>query len=216
MILHTGAHPLMQLYDAAFTHAGQTCIASKRIYVHASIYDAFMEKFVPACKAMAPGTGYMSPIQNRMQYDKVKSVFDDCHRQNYDFALGQGDLKKETAGFFIPPAIVAKPPDTSRIVQEEPFGPILPVLTWEDDEDVIERANDTDQGLGATLWCRDPERAERIANRLEAGSVWINRGAMPLPTALFGGIKQSGLGGEWGQLGLINYCDARTFHFSKK
>lgn len=192
------------------------CIAAKRLYVHASIYDSFMQKFVQASRELKAGSGFLSPIQNRMQYDKVQSIFHDCRDQKYEFALGDGDLKKEAAGYFVPPAIVARPPEKSRIVQEEPFGPILPVLTWQDDDEVIKRANDSDQGLGATLWCRDLERAERIASRLEAGSVWVNRAAMPMPTALFGGIKQSGIGGEWGSLGLANYCEARTIHFSKK
>ena len=176
-----------------------------------------MDKFTAACKALPVGRGYLSPLQNKMQYAKVRSIFDDCRDKNYTFALGKEelDIKKSTPGFFMSPAIIANPPDNARIVQEEPFGPIVPVLTWEDEDDVISRANDTDQGLGATLWCKDPERAERIASHLEAGSVWVNRGAIPLPTALFGGIKQSGMGGEWGPLGLTSYCDARTFHLAK-
>ena len=191
-------------------------MAAKRIYVHASIFDSFMERFTAFCKKLTPGEGYLSPIQNKMQYEKVKSLYDDCRDQKYLFTLGGASLEEGEPGYFFAPAIVADPPETSRIVQEEPFGPILPVLKWEDEEDVIQRANSTDQGLGATLWCRDPKRAERIATRLEAGSVWVNRGAVPLPTALFGGVKQSGIGGEWGQLGLLTYCNARTLHFSKK
>ncbi|KAJ5123006.1 putative aldehyde dehydrogenase FUS7 [Penicillium atrosanguineum] len=186
-----------------------------RIYVQASIYDEFMKKFTEECKKLIPGKLDLSPIQNKLQYEKVKSLFADCQNQGYEFALGGPDFKQETPGYFIPAAIVDNPPEQSHVVQDEPFGPIAPVLKWEDEEEVIQRANGTDQGLGATLWCRNTEQAERIALRLEAGSVWVNRGVVPLPTALFGGIKQSGLGGEWGQLGLLNYCSARTFHFAK-
>ncbi|KAJ5321504.1 putative aldehyde dehydrogenase FUS7 [Penicillium atrosanguineum] len=196
-------------------HAGQTCIAAKRIYVQASIYDEFMKKFTEECKKLIPGKLDLSPIQNKLQYEKVKSLFADCQNQGYEFALGGPDFKQEIPGYFIPAAIVDNPPEQSHVVQDEPFGPIAPVLKWEDEEEVIQCANGTDQGLGATLWCRNTEQAERIALRLEAGSVWVNRGVVPLPTALFGGIKQSGLGGEWGQLGLLNYCSARTFHFAK-
>ncbi|KAJ5291011.1 Betaine aldehyde dehydrogenase [Penicillium angulare] len=206
-----------KILEDVFTHSGQSCIDTKRIYVHKSIYDTFLSKFTAASKKLKLGHGYLSPLQNKMQYEKVASLLKDCQDQKYEFALGEPREKSlSSPGYFVSPAIVSRPPENSRLVQEEPFGPIVPVLEWDDEEDVIRRANDTDQGLGATVWCRDPERAERIASRLEAGSVWVNRGAIPLPTALFGGIKQSGIGGEWGPLGLLSYCDARTFHFSKR
>jgi len=201
--------------NTAFSHAGQSCVAAKRIYVQASIYDEFMKKFTQECKKLIPGKLDLSPIQNKIQYEKVNSLLTDCQNQGYEFALGGADFKNETIGYFIPAVIVDNPPEQSHVVQDEAFGPIVPVLKWEDEEEVIQRANATDQGLGATLWCRNTEQAERIALRLEAGSVWVNRGVAPLPTALFGGIKQSGIGGEWGQLGLLNYCSARTFHFAK-
>ncbi|KAJ5097698.1 aldehyde dehydrogenase [Penicillium angulare] len=206
-----------KILEDVFTHSGQSCIDTKRIYVHKSIYDTFLSKFTAASKSLKLGHGYLSPLQNKMQYEKVASLRKDCQDQKYQFALGEPQEKSSSSpGYFVPPAIVSRPPENSRLVQEEPFGPIVPVLEWDDEDDVIRRANDTDQGLGATVWCRDPERAERIASQLEAGSVWVNRGAIPLPTALFGGIKQSGIGGEWGPLGLLSYCDARTFHFSKR
>ena len=202
----------------AFSHSGQVCIAAKRIFVHSRIFDEFVAKFTAACQAMTPGTGYLSPVQNKMQFDKIRSIYEDCQARNYQFSLGGGqDLAQIKPGYQMAPAIVVRPPEDSRLVQEEPFGPIVPILSWDEEEDVINRANNTDQGLGATVWCRDPAMAERISMRLEAGSVWVNRGAYPMPTALFGGIKQSGIGGEWGPLGLINsYCSARTFHFAKQ
>jgi acyl-CoA reductase-like NAD-dependent aldehyde dehydrogenase len=202
----------------AFSHSGQVCIAAKRIFVHSKVFDEFVAKFTAACQAMTPGTGYLSPIQNKMQFDKVRSIYEDCQAHNYQFSLGGGqELARIKPGYQMAPVIVVQPPEDSRLVQEEPFGPIVPILSWDEEEDVINRANNTDQGLGATVWCRDPAMAERISMRLEAGSVWVNRGAYPMPTALFGGIKQSGIGGEWGPLGLINsYCSARTFHFAKQ
>ena len=150
-----------------------------------------------------------------MQYDKVQSIFNDCREQKYEFALGGAETAAKTPGYFVQPAIVARPPEKSRLVVEEPFGPIVPVLTWEDEDDVIARANDTDQGLGASVWCRDAERAERIAMRIESGSVWVNRSVMPVANGLFGGVKQSGIGGEWGPLGLAQYCNAKTLHLTK-
>jgi acyl-CoA reductase-like NAD-dependent aldehyde dehydrogenase len=192
------------------------CVASKRLYVHNSIYEQFMNKFVAETKKLQSGQGYVSPIQNSMQWDKLKSLYADCVDQKYEFALGDGKLPStDKSGNFAPPTIIARPPEKSRIVQEEPFGPIVPVLTWDDEDDVIERANDSLQGLGATLYCKDPKTAERIAEQLDAGSIWVNRGVKPLPTALFGGSKQSGIGGEWGPLGLLGYCQAKTLHFAK-
>ncbi|KAJ5368151.1 aldehyde dehydrogenase DhaS [Penicillium cataractarum] len=143
------------------------------------------------CTVPKPGTGYLSPVQNKIQFDKVRSIFEDCRAQNYKFAIGgEQDLSQTKPGFQMSPAVVVRPPDESRLVQEEPFGPI------DDEENVIHRANNTDQGLGATLWYRDPAMAERISMRLDAGSVWVNRGAFPLPTALFGGCAD------------ISFCEA--------
>lgn len=184
--------------------------------MHSSIYDEFIKRFVEAGKQLVAGEGFVSPIQNDMQFDKVKSVFKDCVDQKYDFVLGDGKIPSDKAGYFVPPTIVARPPETSRLVVEEPFGPIVPVLTWDNEDDVIARANDTTQGLGGTVYCKDETMAQRIAEQLETGSVWINRGVLPMPTAFFSGHKQSGIGGEWGPLGLLGFCNAKTLHFGKK
>lgn len=144
------------------------------------------------------------------------SVINDCLERRYTFALGPWDANTQESGFFVRPCIVVNPPDDSRIVQEEQFGPIVPILSWTEETELMRRVNGTDQGLGATLWCKDEAIADRLATQIEAGNVWINRGAIPLPTVLFEGIKQSGYGGEGGVRGLMNYCSARTLHYGKR
>ena len=203
---------------ASFAHSAQVCMATKRVYVQDSMYDEFMRHFVAIVKTFKSGEGFCSPIQNKIQYDKVRSIYEDCDKQKYEFAIGSGKVPElePGAGFYLSPAIVAKPPEQSRVVQEEPFGPIIPVLTWQDDEDVISRVNDTHTGLGATVYCRDEKRAWKIASSLETGSVWVNGGLKMDPVALFGAHKQSGIGGELGPLGLTYYTDTRTVTYWKE
>ncbi|KAL1856772.1 hypothetical protein Plec18170_003744 [Paecilomyces lecythidis] len=203
---------------ASFAHSGQICMATKRVYVHRSVYPEFMTHFTAIVRSFKAGEGFCSPIQNNMQYEKAKSIFADCEENQYKFAVGTGiiPVSEEQSGYFLPPAVIAEPPETSRIVQEEPFGPIIPVLTWSDDEEVIERANNVPTGLGATVYCRDEKRAWRISERLETGSVWVNGGLKLDPVALFGAHKQSGIGGELGPLGLKYYTNTRTITYWKE
>ncbi|CAK7210506.1 hypothetical protein SEUCBS140593_000847 [Sporothrix eucalyptigena] len=204
---------------ATFAHSGQICMATKRIYVHDSVYDEFLQHLIDIVKTYTPGEGFCSPIQNQMQYDKVRALYEDCADHGYDFAVGSGDVPEYQpglgAGYFVKPAVIANPPDTSRIVQEEPFGPIVPVLKWNSDEELVRRVNDTPTGLGATVYCRGQTRAWALASRLETGSVWVNGGLKLHPEALFGAHKQSGIGGELGPLGLTYYTNSRTVTYWK-
>ncbi|KAH8887260.1 aldehyde dehydrogenase [Thozetella sp. PMI_491] len=202
---------------ASFPHSGQICMATKRIYVHESCYDEFMGHFTTIVRGLRPGEGYCSPIQNKLQYTKVKGLYADCENNKYKFAVGNSHVPElqPGSGFFVSPAVIARPPDDSRIVQEEPFGPIIPVLTFRDDSEVIDRVNDTKMGLGATVYCRDEKRTWHIAGSLETGSVWVNGGLKLHPMALFGAHKQSGIGGELGPLALKNYTNTRTITYWK-
>lgn len=204
---------------ASFAHSGQICMATKRVYVHESIYDEFMRNLVDIVRTYKPGEGFCSPIQNKMQYDLVRAIYKDCADNNYDFAVGNGEVseyqERSGSGYFVSPAVIANPPEKSRIVQEEPFGPIVPVLSWKSDAELISRVNDTPTGLGATVYCRDQTRAWAIASSLETGSVWVNAGLKLHPEALFGAHKQSGIGGELGPLGLTYYTNSRTITYWK-
>ena len=191
----------------------------KRLYIHEKIYDKFLAALVEHTKGFKSGNGFeddvfFGPVQNSMQYGKVKSLFDDITKEGWKPVLG-GKLAEDGKGYFITPTIIDNPPEDSRIVQEEPFGPILPALKWSDEDDVIAKANDTKMGLGASVWSADMERATRMAKQLEAGSVWVNSHFNVAPGVPFGGHKWSGIGTEWGLNGLKAYCNSQTMWIFK-
>jgi len=208
-----------ELVMGAFQNSGQVCVATKRIYIPQDIYDEMLKEMVEFTKNIktgAPDSGAMlGPIQNEMQYEKVKGFFEDTKAKGYKFAIGEPDVGKSN-GFFIQPTIIDNPPNDSRIIQEEPFGPIVPTQPWTDEEEVIRRANNSLAGLGACVWGKDVERAERIGKRLQAGSVFINSWEKPTPQAIFGGHKESGIGGEWGKEGLKAFCNPHVMHSYKQ
>ena len=194
----------------------------KRLYVHESIYPRFLAAFVAHTRAFKVGPGtdpdvFIGPVQNKMQFDKVRTMYQHIAAENWTAALG-GDIPDPDPtgkGYFFTPTIIDNPPEDSAIVTEEPFGPILPVLKWKDEEDVIGRANAGKTGLGASVWSKDLRRAERMARRLEAGTVWVNSHFDVAPRVPFGGHKWSGVGMEWGVLGLKGYCNPQILWLKK-
>ncbi|KAL2848866.1 Aldehyde/histidinol dehydrogenase [Aspergillus pseudoustus] len=197
----------------AFTNAGQVCMAIKRIFVHAGIYEPFREALVNYMRSLKVGDGadpgvHVGPIQNMVQYKKVKSYIEEVQGQGLKSTAGDQELKPE--GFFVNPMLVERPPDDARIVVEEPFGPIVPILTWEKEEEVIKRANNTTMGLGASVWSKDKVRGKRIAEQLEAGTVWINTHLEPSPTIPFGGFKDSAVGVEYSTAGMRAFCNLQA------
>ena len=210
-----------QLFWAAFQNNAQFCNSTKRLYIHEDVYDEVKDALVDFINEnIKVGDGAeadtdLGPIQNSMQYGKVQDYFADCHVNGYGFAVG-GDIDETAAGWFVPVSLVDNPPDDSRIVCEEPFGPILPLLKWSDEADVIARANDTIYGLGASVWGKDQEAVERIGSQLEAGTVWLNEVHQYSPFQAFGGHKQSGLGCENSLHGLMEYTNWQTMTLHKK
>ncbi|OBT84038.1 hypothetical protein VE02_09044 [Pseudogymnoascus sp. 03VT05] len=206
-----------QVALGALFHTGQVCVAVKRIYVHEDVYDQFLEAIVQAVGKMsmdgdeveAPWT--LGPIQNMMQYEKLKELLKEIEAKGLKLALGSGAVE-ESEGYFIKPVVVDNPPEDSRIVTEEQFGPILPILKWKNVEDVINRANNTKMGLAACVWSADTAAAEKVGRKLQAGSVFINATALTTPKAMLSGHKESGLGGEWGSTGLLSYCNVQVMH----
>ncbi|KAI1609559.1 Aldehyde/histidinol dehydrogenase [Exophiala viscosa] len=200
----------------AFINTSQVCTATKRIYVHSSIYDIFLAVLVQIAQSLKVGAPdeegvVLGPVQNEMQYERVKHFFRDSQAAGYKFALGSGDVA-DSKGFYVHPTIIDNPPDESLIVQEEPYGPIVPVLKYDDLEDAIRRANDTKSGLGASVHGKDPEVLAHVAERLEAGSVWINGLPFPSVEAHFGGWKESGMGTEFGRNGVLAYANTKAIH----
>lgn len=209
-----------QLFWASFQNNAQFCNATKRVYIHEDIYDQVrdaMVKFISNSVKVGNGAEEdttLGPIQNSMQYEKVQDYFADCKKNGFRFAVG-GEIDTSAPGWFVPVTLVDNPPEDSRIVTEEPFGPILPLLKWSDEANVIDRANDTIYGLGASVWGKDLEAVQRIGEQLEAGTVWLNEIHQYSPHQAFGGHKQSGLGCENSLHGLMEYTNWQTITLKK-
>jgi acyl-CoA reductase-like NAD-dependent aldehyde dehydrogenase len=156
----------------------------------------------------------LGPIQNRRQYERIIAVLEDARRRGARILAG-GELP-DREGYFIPPTIVADIPEDSRLVQEEQFGPVVPVLEFTDVEDAVRRANATRYGLSASVWSRDVARATAIAARLEVGTAWVNQHRATSPVVPFGGAKESGIGRQYSVLGLKGYMEPRVVSVLKQ
>lgn len=202
------------LFWAAFANTAQICIAVKRLYIHEDIYEPLAKAIVDYAGTVKVGDGAeqgtgIGPLQNRQQYERVRSLIEDARDAGLTFLTGaqEGTPGK---GFFIPVTLIDNPPDDARVVREEAFGPVLPLLKFKDTADVIRRANDTDYGLGASVWSRNLDLAETVAGEIQAGTVWINETRFLSPLTAFGGHKRSGLGIENGHEGLHEFTNAQT------
>ncbi|MBT9370852.1 aldehyde dehydrogenase family protein [Rhizobium sp. CSW-27] len=207
-----------KLFWAAFQNSAQFCVAAKRLYIHEDIYDALAEALVAYARTVKVGDGAeqgtdLGPIQNRMQFEKLKNLLADAKDKGYRFLLG-GEIE-DRKGFFVPVTIIDNPPEDSRVVVEEAFGPVLPLLKFKDLDDVIARANDTEYGLAASVWGKDVVTARGIAERIEAGTVWVNEIHSFSPHIAFGGHKQSGIGIENALEGLGEYTNSQTLFVSE-
>jgi acyl-CoA reductase-like NAD-dependent aldehyde dehydrogenase len=206
-----------KIYADAMYNAGQACVAIKRLYVHDSIYDAICEELGKLARQTVVGDGLeqetqMGPLQNKAQFERVKDFLEDA-RQNGKIVAGGNVLERD--GYFVEPTIVRDISDNTRLVREEQFGPVLPVLRYSDIEDVIARANDTDFGLGASVWSSDLNSALEVATRINSGTVWINKHHDLRPDTPFGGAKQSGIGFEMGQDGLEECTQTTIINVAK-
>lgn len=203
-----------QLYWGAVGNSGQWCVGIKRLYIHRSFHKDFIDAFVAYAKLQKLGNGLdpevtVGPVQNKLHFDKVKTFLDDIKANGQTIALG-GEIDPSRPGYFIPVTIVDNPPESAKIVQEEQFGPIVPIIVYDDVEDVIARANDSVFGLGGSVWGRDTKAAVAVANRLETGMVWVNEIHTQGVDIPFGGHKQSGLGTEQGHEGRMLFTNPKT------
>ncbi len=206
-----------KIFATAMINNGQTCAALKRLYVHEDIYDEMCEALAGIAGSVKTGPASESPdfgpIQNKMQYDRVCELAESAKADGATFLTGGEPMPGP--GYFFPVTIVKDIPESSRLVQEEPFGPILPVVSFSDVEDALEKANAVSVGLGGSVWSSDVAAAQKLASRLECGTAWVNNHAMIQPDAPFGGVKQSGVGVEFGRYGLVEYTNIQTLQISK-
>lgn len=207
-----------KLFGVAFHNNGQTCACLKRLYVHDSIYEELCGELAELARHAVVGDGMnpdtqLGPIQNAMQLAKVEELAADARAEGGRFLCG--GKRKAGPGYFYEPTIVADLSDGTRLVDEEPFGPILPVIRYSDIDEVIARANRNPNGLGGSVWSSDPAAAAALALRLECGTAWVNEHGAVQPDAPFGGVKQSGIGVEFGRHGLAEYTSIQTLKIMK-
>jgi len=206
------------IFEAAFINNGQTCAALKRLYVHEDIYEEMCEELTIIANTVTVANGMedgaqLGPIQNRAQFELVRELVDDAKRSGARILTG-GDAP-EGIGYFYPVTLVADISDGTRLVDEEPFGPVLPIIKYSDVEDALQRANDNPNGLGGSVWSGNPAQALELAKRLECGTAWINNHASLSPNVPFGGVKQSGVGVEFSTHGLKEFTSIQSIVIPK-
>ncbi len=206
-----------KIFGGATINSGQVCLAIKRVYAPESMYDELCDELAKLAKEAVMGDGLeqgtqLGPIQNKMQFDKVKEYIEVGRKDGKIIAGGEA---YEGKGYFVAPTIVRDISHDSRLVKEEQFGPVLPVLSYSDLDDAIAKANDSEYGLGGTVWTNDLDRGQAVASQIMSGTIWVNK-HLDLPFDVpFGGAKQSGLGVEYGQEGLEEFTQQKTINMAK-
>jgi acyl-CoA reductase-like NAD-dependent aldehyde dehydrogenase len=203
------------MFWGSFINSGQTCAALKRLYVPDAMYERVCQAFIDFARTTPMGDGMqegtqLGPLQNERQFRKVIELVEDAKQQGGQILLG-GEPRKGP-GYFYPVTLVGGVGNGVRLVDEEQFGPALPIVRYRRLEDAIEWANDTDYGLSASVWGSDRAQLSAVARQLEAGTVFINKHAEVAPNIPFGGIKGSGLGVEFAQEGLEAYTTIKIIN----
>ena len=207
------------VFRAAFANNGQVCSAVKRVYVPEALYDDVVSALATQAQSQKVGDGMnadtqLGPINNRPQFERVSELVADALKGGAKAAAGGKPV--DGPGNFFEPTILSDISDGSRIVDEEQFGPALPVISYRDLDDALERANATHFGLSGSVWSSDPDRAASVAERLECGTAWVNTHLALAPHQPFGGAKWSGIGVENGTWGLLGFTEIQVLHRSKQ
>ncbi|PDS35044.1 aldehyde dehydrogenase [Rhizobium anhuiense] len=209
-----------RIFWGSFRNSGQLCIAAKRVYVHESIVAEVTKELAAIASTVKLGDGMnddtqLGPLQNLAQFEKVSDLVEDALAKGAKAVTGGHKLDRE--GYFYAPTILADARHGMRVVDEEQFGPVMPIISFSDVEEVLKLANDTEFGLGGSVWTSDSARGAALARRIEAGMVWVNTHSDNVfPTQPFGGVKQSGIGLEMGPWGYIAATDAQTIYESRQ
>lgn len=203
------------LFWGAFINNGQTCAALKRLYVHDRVYDAVCHELTEFARKVPMGDGLeetsvLGPVQNRMQFEKVARLVEAAKAGGGRVLLGGAATEGDS--LFYPVTLIADLDNGNALVDDEQFGPALPIIRYDDLDDVIGRANDNPNGLGGSVWSKDIQKAKETALRLQCGTAWVNKHGAIQPNAPFGGVKSSGLGVEFGEEGLYENTDIQTLH----
>ena len=196
---------------AKMRNAGEACTSANRFYVQAPVAEEFAGRLARRMSALKVGAGtdtgvQVGPLVNRDAVDKVEELVRDAVARGAVVATGGG--RPETKGCFYEPTVLTDVPADATLLREEIFGPVAPVVSFDTEDEAIQLANDTEYGLVAYLYTGDLARGLRVSERLEAGMIGLNRGLVSDPAAPFGGVKQSGIGREGGQEGILEYLEA--------
>ncbi|MFB4319322.1 aldehyde dehydrogenase family protein [Actinomadura sp. 21ATH] len=207
-----------RLFGAAFMNNGQVCSAIKRVYVPEALYGDVVDALAAKAKSVKVGDGMTEgveygPVNNRPQFERVSELVAEAIAGGARAAAGGKPV--EGPGYFFEPTILADIADGARIVDEEQFGPALPVVRYRDLDEAVERANGTHFGLSGSVWSADADRAAEVAGRLECGTAWVNTHLALAPHQPFGGFKWSGVGVENGPWGLYGFTEIQVIHRSR-
>lgn len=206
-----------KIFDAAMLNCGQVCMAAKRIYVQDGVYDDMAKEMAAIAKDVVVDDGSkqgtrVGPLQNRMQFEKVKGILDSAKKEGATVVGGETGGR---SGYFIKPAIVTNVKEGNRIVDEEQFGPVIPLIRFKSDDEIVARANASQYGLGGSVWSSSFDRARKIAEDIDAGTVWINQHITIGPHIPMAGSKQSGIGVEQSLEGLSEFTQIRVLNMAK-
>src|SRR5271156_5905679 len=207
-----------KIFWGAFENSGQICSAIKRVYVPEQMYNALIDNLGEIAKGVKVGDGLeagtqLGPINNKMQFDRVTERVEDAKKPGAKIVTGGSRVGKE--GYFFAPTIVGNISDGVRLVDEEQFGPALPIVPYKDVDDAVRRANATHYGLSGSVWSNDRVRGAEVASQLECGSAWVNQHLAIAPNLPFGGAKWSGIGVENGTWGLMGFTEIQVVNSIK-
>jgi acyl-CoA reductase-like NAD-dependent aldehyde dehydrogenase len=207
-----------KLFWGAFANSGQICAAIKRVYVPESLYGAVVNELSEIARGVKVGNGLeagmqLGPLNNKPQFDRVSELVEDARKHGARIVTGGKRLGVK--GYFYAPTIVADISDGTPLVDEEQFGPALPIISYRNVEDAIERANATHYGLSGSVWSADTEKAADVAAQLDCGTAWVNQHLALAPNLPFGGAKWSGIGVENGPWGLLGFTEIQVVNVSK-
>jgi acyl-CoA reductase-like NAD-dependent aldehyde dehydrogenase len=206
------------IFWGALENCGQVCSAIKRVYVPMEKYEAFLKAVGDVASNVRIGDGFddatqIGPVNNAPQFQRVTELVDDARRQGARIVVGGSRVGNR--GYFYQPTVVGDISDGTRLVDEEQFGPVIPIVPYDSVENALERANATHFGLSGSVWSSDVKRATKVAEQLECGTAWVNQHLNVLPHAPFGGAKWSGIGVENGPWGLLGFTEIQTVNVAK-
>jgi len=208
-----------KIFWGAFENSGQICSAIKRVYVHEKVYSSVLETLGEIAQGVKVGNGLdegtqLGPLNNKPQFERVTELVEDAKKHGAKIVTGGKRLGNE--GYFYAPTIVSEISDGVRLVDEEQFGPALPVMPYKDVDEAVRRANSTTYGLSGSVWGSDSEQAAEVAKQLECGSAWVNQHLAIAPNLPFGGAKWSGIGVENGPWGLLGFTEIQVVNVAKQ